>query len=315
MASFEAISISLIPSIISGAFERDSKYLEDIWNETIQDFRRSIQEIINTHALCTVLIDLIHHMMHELNETDQLCQFKSILNHCEILCEHIQLNAIELDMNHESQLKIRFEDFKMMMNECKACLRVFSNIDVKRVKKRFNILLASIKKVTKTINLPDEPRKNDTIDGEPFTFGHVTTPDDDIINKSHEEPIVSLSDSMNVIVDLNEFIEKNDAVRKELTYRSNIFYSKQTPRKLPKFSMAYTDLEPKSTLKRGISNAKRSSKRTSLRIAMFKRQKLLDTQKFIADSMSQSSQYPAADSLNLQITGESKRSSSMIVKI
>lgn len=41
---------------------------------------------------------------------------------------------------------------------------------------------------------------------------------------------------------------------------------------------------------------------TSLRVAMFKRQKMLDTKKFIADSMSQSSQYQGGDSLNLQIT-------------
>lgn len=264
MASFEAISISLVPSILSGAFEYDTKYLENLWTETIRDFRRSIQEIINSHALCLVIIDLMHHMLHESNESNGNYQIylKSIINHCEILLEHIQLNATELNLLDDAQLKIHFDDFKMMLNECKAGLKAINSIDATRIKKRFNILISLIKKMCKAIAIIENNRKDETVDdGEHFTFGHVTAPDD--IDKTQNEPLYgSLSDSMNVIVDLNEFIEKNDVVKRELTHRSEIFYKRPSiSRKLPKFSIAGEEPEPKSTFRRNTSNTKRCSKR------------------------------------------------------
>lgn len=265
LASFEAISISIIPAMVSSAFDRDIKYFQENWDETIYEFRRSIQQIINTHALCTVLIDLIQQMLRETNKdgVDDFNCFQSILNHCQILHEHIQVNSSELDLQRETQIRVQFEDFKMMFNECKVCLKMFGDIDVKRIQKRFNILLSAIKKLTKAIAFSDNQRKNDTQNlEEPFTFGHVTAPTDDLMNAPEIEPIEdNLSESMNVIVDLNEFIENNDDVKKELMQRSTVFYAKQTPRKFPKFSMAGEDSTTKFTLKRSASNVKRCSKR------------------------------------------------------
>lgn len=265
LASFEAISISYIPAMMSSAFDRDTKYFQEIWDETIYEFRRSIQQIINTHALCTVHIDLMQQMLQEETNKDGVNNincFQSILNHCEILLEHIHVNASELDLQRETQIRVQFDDFKMMFNECKVCLKMFNDIDVKRIHKRFNILLSAVKKMTKAIAFSDNQRKNDTQDlEEPFTFGHVTAPTDDLMNASEDEAIeANPSESMNVIVDLNEFIEKNDDVKKELMQRSTVFYTKQTPtRKFPKFAMADTTM--KFTLKRSASNVKRCSKR------------------------------------------------------
>lgn len=268
-----------MPSILSGGFERDATYLEEIWNETIHDFRRSIQEIINTNALCTVLIDLINNVLHASPKTEtnnesktiQLSALKSIVSQCEILAEHIHVNADELELNHESQLKIYFNDFKLILNECKACLKVFNILDEKRITKRFQILLSSIKKISKLITIRENMRKtcetnNEKNDEKPFTFGHVTLPEDNVIDKSLDEQNVDvLSDSMNVIVDLNEFIGKNDAVKAELTHRNEVFYARKTPRKVPKFSMISCDAEPKlNLLKRSPTNVKRCSKRKIL---------------------------------------------------
>lgn len=251
--------------MVSSVFDRDTKYFQEIWDETIHEFRRSIQQIINTHALCTVLIDLLQQMLPETNkgEIDNINCFQSILNHCQILLEHIQVNSSELNLQRATQIRVQFEDFKMMFNECKVSLKMFGDIDVKRIQKRFNILLSAVKKMTKAIAFSDNQRKNDTQDlEEPFTFGHVTTPTDDLMAASEDEPIEdNLSESMNVIVDLNEFIEKNDDVKKELMQRSTVFYAKQTPRKFPKFSMASEDSTMELTLKRSATNVKRCSKR------------------------------------------------------
>lgn len=267
LASFEAISISIIPAMMSSAFDRDTMYFQEIWDETIYEFRRSIQQIINTHALCTVLIDLMQQMLQEETNrdgVDDINCLQSILNYCQILLEHIQVNSSELDLQRNTQRRVQFDDFKMMFNECKVCLKMFGDIDVKRIQKRFNILLSAVKKMTKAIAITDNQRKNATQDlGEPFTFGHVTAPTDNLMSASEDEAIgANLSESMNVIVDLNEFIEKNDDVKKELMQRSTVFYTKQTPRKFPKFSMASDqDSTMKFTLKRSASNVKRCSKR------------------------------------------------------
>lgn len=262
MATFEALSVNLVSSIASTQFEHDAAYLEKHWNETVNQFRCSVHEIINTQAFSMVLIDSMYESLSDLTESSiDRSALKAILNRCNVLYEHIQINANELQLNRESQLKLYADDFRMMMSECKACINTKIDIDVKRIRKRFNILLSVIKNIAK-VSVPIPAKGDNDQENKPFTFGDVTAPTDDMALKTMNDSDVGQiapNESMAVIVDLNEFISKNETVHKQLTHRSEVFYQPGHGKKMiPRFSMVAS--VGKTPLKKDMHNSKRVSK-------------------------------------------------------
>lgn len=251
--------------MLSECFQKDCEYLEKHWNETINQFRHSVHEIINTQAFCITLIDLMYEALAELTETKfNKNALKTILAQCSVLQEHIIVNAKELRLNEDTKMKLYFDDLKMMINECNACINSNNDIDSKRIRKRFNILLSVIKNISKmaTSNM-EKNETNENEQNKPFTFGNVTMPADNNIamkSKNDSNHLKPLTESMDVIIDLNEFIAKNDTVRNELTHRSEVFYrSRHASKQMPKFSMVVTP-DMKSTLRKDLRNSKRVSK-------------------------------------------------------
>lgn len=134
------------------------------------------------------------------------------LHQCEVFQEHIHQNRNDLGMTETSALKLYYDDFKLMNNECKACLR--STIDLTRLRKRFSILLSVLKNIEKTLEARNAhdgktDRSISIAANKPFTFGEVTAP-----NNSKHAPIEmkSITDSLEMAIDLDEFISRDGSV-------------------------------------------------------------------------------------------------------
>lgn len=271
LATFEALSVSLVSSMASKQFERDADYLANHWNDTVNRFRCSVHEIINTQAFSLVLVDVAYETLSELTQTNfDRSALKAILSRCTVLAEHIQVNANELRLSEETKLKLYVDDFKLMIKECRACIKCKPDVDDKRIRKRFNILLSLITNISKAsgqVTASDDADVDQ--ENKPFTFGDVTAPTDNMALRTVNEPDgsqVAANESMAVVVDLNEFIAQNQTVQKELTRRSEIFYeTRRSVKSAPKFLVVSNTV--KTPLKKDVNNAKRLSKSEYTRIA------------------------------------------------
>lgn len=254
LASCEALGSYLIPAILSSN-ESDTTFLEEHWNVSVNSFRQCAQEVIDTHAFCLILIDTINEIIRKLKKKFDNDLLKTILLQCDVLQEHMQHNYRELGLHNESALKLYYEDFKLMINECKACLR--TSIDQIRIRKRFKILLSVIKNVERSLILKES--KNETSANKPLTFGNVSVPED---SDNKEICYNRITESLEVAIDLDEFIFKNDTVRKTLEHRSNIFYDTTRKQKhMHSFAHSSQKLMSEANLKKDIACTKRASKR------------------------------------------------------
>lgn len=238
--------------------------MEQHWWEEITYFRRCVQEIIDTDAFCLSLIDTMSDDIKQLTNAFDIDLVQQILRQCNIFHEHLQFNYLELKLHVESPAKLYYDDFKLMLNECRAIVKQRTEqIENERIIKRLRILRSVIKKLEKTINQKDVTETGEDDDkGKSFTFGNVTGTSRELLD-DHK-----ITDSMVVAIDLEEFVRSfasgSDAGgtvidNGQALNRSNVFY--QSSRRRNRSRMMATkasNLSP--NLKRDINGPKRSSK-------------------------------------------------------
>lgn len=259
LASCEALDSCLIPSIFTVHSEQHSKLLEEHWWEEITYFRRCVQDIIDSDAFCVSLIDKLSDTIKELNQTFDLDVVKRSLIWCDVLYEHLQLNYTELKLHVESPAKLHYDDFKMMLNECKAILKSNESIDNERITKRLRILRSVLKKFESTLNVKGKEDQPDAmgVAKEPssFTFGNLTQ----LSQHDLAKPLVDehkLSDSLVVAIDMDEFLKSFEA---KIPQRNSVFYQSKRRRARPKSPCTINKtLSP--NLRKDINAPKRSSK-------------------------------------------------------
>lgn len=215
-------------------------------------FRCCAHEVIDTLAFCSVLIDAIDGVVYKLRQTADKKDLRSALHQCEVLHEHIQQNHKDLGMTETSALQLYSDDFKVMINECKACLA--STIDPTRVRKRFRILLSVLKNIQKSLENHNSDKKCSGAESKAFTFGHVTAPSD---SKIASNVVKSISDSLEMAIDLDEFISKNGCV----THGSVFYDTKKKHSQLQSFAQNTSGLLGDEHTPMG-NTPKRASKRT-----------------------------------------------------
>lgn len=237
--------------------------MEQHWWEEITYFRRCVQEIIDTDAFCLSLIDTMSDDIKQLTNTFDIDLVQQILRQCNIFHEHLQFNYLELKLHVESPAKLYYDDFKLMLNECKAIVEQRTEqIGNERIIKRLRILRSVIKKLEKTINQKDVTEASEDDKGKSFTFGNVT-------GTSREQlEDYKITDSMVVAIDLEEFVrgfaDGPDASgtvidNGQILNRSNVFYQSSRRRNRSRMmSSKASNLSP--NLKRDINGPKRSSK-------------------------------------------------------
>lgn len=254
MSSCEAVGSYLIPSILASNNNIDSKLLEQHWNEAVSIFRAQAQEVIDTLAFCSVLIDTVDDIVSKLRKTLDKHDVRMALYQCDVLHEHILHNHKDLGMAETSALRLYHDDFKIMINECKACLR--TTIDLPRLRKRFSILLSVLKNIEKSLEKRDEKLEKNTtgVGSKQFAFGHVTAPNDSKFAPIASKPI---SDSLEMAIDLDEFISKKGSVM-----RGSVFYdTKKKHRPLQSFAQNSSRMKGDMYSRKDGITPKRASKR------------------------------------------------------
>lgn len=225
-----------------------SKILEDHWWEEITYFRRCVQEIIDTDAFCLSLMDIMADAIKQLNKTFNPESMRKVLRQCDILAEHLQLNYHELNLHTESPAKFFYDDFQLMLNECKTVIKMTDSLEHSRILKRLKVLLTVVKKFEKTLVVKVEDAEKERS----FTFGDVTGTSRNDVKPLGENKI---SGSLAVAVDLEEFA-KSFGVPKTPN-RNSVFYQSKK-RKRMRSSKKENTLPP--NLKKDIHSPKRSSK-------------------------------------------------------
>lgn len=275
LASCEALDSCLIPSIFSSnANEHHSKLLESHWYEEINGFKCFVQSVIDTNMFCLNLIDAFDETLKEAAKNFDAHRMNTLLQQCDILCEHFKCNYSDLGLDKESKTRLYYDDFLLMVNECKAAVEKQDSIEHGRIVKRFKILLSVLKKIELSINSQDSPNKTNL--GKSFTFGDVTMP-----RKNSATIIVDkkITDSLEVLVDFDEFISRSEDNQQTSLARSSspsklgvsmrrnsVFYESRSRRTFTR--QKSRSISP--NLKKDITAPKRASKSIFIYMNLFR---------------------------------------------
>lgn len=155
--------------------------------------QNTIQDIIDTHAFCSSLIDHLNDTITILNRKYNADAATVMLSRSQILLEHLRVNYDELKLDQtESPRRLQFDDFKLMLNECAAALEICSpEKDARRIVKRFRILLSVVKKFKNTLN--DESSGGASKTDSDFTFGNVSSPQSQLYDRQSNGSSMPLS--------------------------------------------------------------------------------------------------------------------------
>ncbi|EDS38857.1 serendipity locus protein alpha [Culex quinquefasciatus] len=168
LASVEALDSYLIPSIYVPC-NHHSNLLEAHWLEESSLLRYHVQRIIDSNAFSSALIEILDSGIDHLNDSFEPMEATKLLAKAEVFRQHLEFNGSELCLFQEP-LKIHFEDFKMMLLECKAILRCSvedRTIATDRILKRFRILLTKLRKIQLAVGKSKEPTKDVDADHKP----------------------------------------------------------------------------------------------------------------------------------------------------
>ncbi|XP_037052544.1 serendipity locus protein alpha-like [Bradysia coprophila] len=170
LASLEALDSFLIPAILSHS-KIHSILLQSHWNDEIGVLIHSIQNIIDTQAFCSCIIDIFSTSINSLTQTFDKEIVQNLLFQCDVLNQHFQINYNDLELGTESPRSLYLKDFHLMIKECNAALVLCKEDEKNRIIKRVKILLSVLKKFHSTLKAHDEPKEAKNL-----TFGEVTMP-------------------------------------------------------------------------------------------------------------------------------------------
>lgn len=268
--------------------------LEQHWLEETASLRYHVQRFIDSNAFALALIEILDRGIDCLKLDFNSTEAQKLIRKSNVFKQHVELNSSELGLDREP-LKIYFEDFKMMILECKAIVNCFiedSTIDNGRILKRFRIMLSKLKKIQQIICL-----------------GLMKETVRDHADKKLSEAIAQTDEEKEVNRSVEEFFSNSVQIPSmtSILYRSNrgdrtkrnatvVCFQEQNS-----FSDVTAQLRKRSETtpeKGSVGRGHRSNKllkRNSLRVAMFRRQQSKQTEEFFESFKSD---------MNLQITGE-----------
>lgn len=170
LASLEALDSFLIPAILSHS-KIHSNLLQSHWTDEIDVLIHSIQNIIDTQAFLSCIIDIFSTSINVLTQSFDKVIVQNLLSHCDVLNQHFHVNYNDLELGTESPRSSYLNDFHLMIKECNAALVLCNDDEKNRIIKRVKILLSVLKKFHATLKTNDEPREEKNL-----TFGEVTMP-------------------------------------------------------------------------------------------------------------------------------------------
>lgn len=174
------------------------------WNDEIVVLINSIQNIIDTQAFCSCIIDILSTSISKLSQSFDKDVINNLLLHCDVLNQHFEINSNELTLvGAESPRSSHYDDFLLMVKECRAALVQCKDDERNRIVKRLKILLNVLKKFNGTLKTDDEPKSDKVL-----TFGDVSMP----VSKLSSRANLAKTESMELL--------QGDTVTTELLFES-----------------------------------------------------------------------------------------------
>lgn len=257
LASLESLDMNLVPSIFSNCGAH-TDILENHWKSEVKMLQYYVQEIIDTNAFCSSFIEILTNSIDRIVLEYDKAVVEEILKKTEVLHQHFLVNFDNLKLGNDSTGKIYFDDFKLIVNECKASLQCSEEIHPDRIVKRLKILKSIVKKLQKSFEGSVKGGSSNVFDSLPDSLKTFST------NYEHK-----IDDSL-------KFFETFGITPSSRA--SSFFYHTKTDVTPSDSMIGRTSLLLSSNIKTNTSQSLRAkAKRISLRVNMFKRQKDMET--------------------------------------
>ncbi|XP_022225878.2 serendipity locus protein alpha [Drosophila obscura] len=149
LASFESLDTSLIPSLQAIGSDLHSEVLEQHFDEEVSKFKAALQEIIDSRAFLGCCLEILtagisvaekHYEKGALEDLLQMALF--VLEHFQVEVNRTVLAETKLQIGQEY-----LQQFIQIIRECKAILMCASQVEQKRIIKRFKILRTVLRKL------------------------------------------------------------------------------------------------------------------------------------------------------------------------
>lgn len=149
LASFESLDSCIIPSLQSkGTSDIFAHLLEQHFNEEVSNFKKAIQEIIDSQAFASCYYELLNQTISQNDKEYNRESLEDIIKMAESLYEHFQLPVNAKVLQREGNRLELFKKFHLMVQECQAILKCSKteNVEEQRIMKRFKILRSILRK-------------------------------------------------------------------------------------------------------------------------------------------------------------------------
>lgn len=282
LASIEALDSYLIPSFYVNC-DHHSKLLEDHWLDESALLRCHVQKIIDSNAFALCLIEIIEAGIDRMAESFDPTDAENLVRKANVFKQHVEINATDLKLNQTESFRLYFEDFKMMVLECKAIVKCFEedpSIGEDRILKRFRILLGKLRKIQLSISAGkvSQPVKEEPVEPTPLVVAQTDEEKEvdqsvrEFFSNSIQKPSTgsilyrstrgekSRRDSTVSLLELKSFSDITAQLRKR---------AETTP-----------DRNAAKGLSAAHSSRKKLIRRNSLRVVLFKRQQSKQTAEF-----------------------------------
>lgn len=152
LASIESIDSYLIPAV-TGKTDPSIELLKSHFEGEINLLQIHVQRIIDTTAFCAILMEQFNETIEVNRRQFNKSSLVDLLERADVLLQHFNINAKNLQLSTDKVAKFYFSDFKLMLSECDAILNFPEPIDEaeRRILKRFNILNNTIRKLQNAI--------------------------------------------------------------------------------------------------------------------------------------------------------------------
>ncbi|XP_017148525.1 serendipity locus protein alpha [Drosophila miranda] len=277
LASFESLDTTLIPSLQANGSDLHSDVLEQHFDEEVAKFKATLQEIIDSRAFLGCCLEILTSGISAAEKHYEKVPLEDLLEMALFVLEHFQVE-VNRTVLAETKLQIGQEylqQFIRILRECKAILMCASQVEPKRIIKRFKILRTILRKLHGCIGASKYREEG---------------PDDlesHLMDESQEE----LTETVSFLPSLSGIA----------TSQGSILYDTARRRRLARTH----DTRPKESYHQNIKSANYSvRRRESLRTAMFKRQNMAESKRIYTTISNQSANLQITDILE-QLTGMS----------
>lgn len=147
LASLESLDSYLIPSLQMKSSKFNSQIFCDHFEEEIDNFKTSVQEIIDSSAFCKGYLDILNGFLEKYSDSTTKSDLEDVLYKGQMLVEHFKINIGCLPADNE-----QLDKFLTMLEECQSITNCFESVSSSKILKRLKILRTVLKRLEKELS-------------------------------------------------------------------------------------------------------------------------------------------------------------------